>query len=234
MNMTKPLLDEHFLRMTDDTGMYQHTRFAMPDYGHGYTTDDNARALIVAVQLHASNPDNKYLELIYKYLSFLNYALTADGKFKNFMGFNRVFIEEEGSEDCFGRCVWALATVSSSSDLPKNAYRMARHMLSQMEVHFTNLTYLRAKAYTLVGVCLLKDAKHLESIHVLASDLQRLYHENSRPDWRWFEQSMTYSNAMIPCALFLAYEATQNQEYYRIAVESFDFSHGYEYDEWSF
>lgn len=221
--MTKTLLDEHLFRMTDDTGIFQHTRFATPDYSHGYTTDDNARALIVAVNLYELNPEDKYIELIYKYLSFLNYALTPKGTFKNFMDFNRNFLEEEGSEDCFGRCVWAIATVLTAPELPQNAHRMARYILSEMDTNFTQLTFLRAKAYTLLGLSLIKSPKYTNEIKELAGDLQRLFVENEMDDWKWFEQEMTYSNAIIPCSLFAAYSIIKDQEVLDVAIESFDF-----------
>jgi uncharacterized protein YyaL (SSP411 family) len=219
----KTFLVDHLFRMTDDTGIFQHTRFATPDYSHGYTTDDNARALIVAVNLYELEHEDRFKELIYKYLSFLNYAITSKGTFKNFMDFNRNFIEEEGSEDCFGRCVWAIASVIASPHLPENAHRMAKYILSRMEGNFTNLTYIRAKAYTLIGVSLLKSNKYKKVVEELSADIQRAYIENSMLDWHWFEQEMTYSNAVIPCSLFLAAEILKSEDLLEVGIESFDF-----------
>jgi uncharacterized protein YyaL (SSP411 family) len=219
----KTFLVDHLFRMTDDTGIFQHTRFAAPDYSHGYTTDDNARALIVAVNLYELNHEERYKELIYKYLSFLNYALTPKGTFKNFMDFNRNFLEEEGSEDCFGRCAWAIGSVLASPSLPQNAHKMAQYILSRMEGNFNHLTFIRAKAYTLIGVSLLKNSKYKEVVKELSTDIQMAYIENSMGNWRWFEQEMTYSNSIIPCSLFLGSEILKNRDLLEVAIESFNF-----------
>lgn len=219
----KTISDQHLFRLTDDTGIFQHTRFAVPDYQHGYTTDDNARALIVAVKLYELTGEEKYIELMYKYLSFLHYALTEQGKFKNFMDFQRKFIEEEGSEDCFGRCVWAIATVLSSPKLPQNTKRIANYLLGKMEQNLNKLTFLRAKAYTLLGICLLKNEKYTSRIQVLVDDFKKAYAHHKCNEWHWFENEMTYSNAIIPGALFLAAQNLNQPDVLELAKESFCF-----------
>ncbi|WP_415841362.1 hypothetical protein [Paenibacillus alkaliterrae] len=92
-------------RITDDTGIFQHTKFGVPDRSKGYTTDDNARALIAAVLLYSSKKDPVTLALIHTYISFIHHAQNTDGNFRNFMDYNRTFVEDSGSEDCQGRTV---------------------------------------------------------------------------------------------------------------------------------
>jgi len=96
--------DTYIFRITDCTGMFQHAVFSVPDPSEGYTTDDNARALIMAEMLYQDSGDKKYLELAYCYLRFLLYA-ENDGWFRNFMDYSRNFLEKRGSPDCFGRCI---------------------------------------------------------------------------------------------------------------------------------
>ncbi|HHY79929.1 MAG TPA: glycosyltransferase, partial [Thermoanaerobacter sp.] len=99
---------QHLFKLTDDTGILQHSLYSIPDLTKGYTTDDNSRALIAASMLYEVYKDEKYLDLLKRYLSFLIYAQNGKGYFRNFMNYNREFIEEVGSEDCFGRTLWAL------------------------------------------------------------------------------------------------------------------------------
>src|SRR4051794_33990828 len=108
-------------RITDDTGIFQHTKFGVPDRSKGYTTDDNARALIAAILLYNKNRDSASLDLIHTYIAFIHHAQNVEGNFRNFMDYNRSFIEENGSEDCQGRTIWALGfALSYSSILPDN------------------------------------------------------------------------------------------------------------------
>ena len=94
----------HVFRMSDDTGMFQHAVFSVPNLLEGYTTDDNARALIMAVMLYEHQQKPEYLALVYRYLGFVLHAQNEAGRFRNFMNYSRQFKEKEGSEDCFGRC----------------------------------------------------------------------------------------------------------------------------------
>ncbi|HEY0829015.1 MAG TPA: glycosyltransferase, partial [Bacilli bacterium] len=103
--VNQPLQTDYFRRLTDDTGIFQHSKFGIPDRTKGYTSDDNARALIAAVMLYRNKKNSLSLDLIYTYLSFIHHAQNEDGSFKNFMDYNRQFIEEVGSDDCLGRCL---------------------------------------------------------------------------------------------------------------------------------
>jgi len=105
--------------MTDDTGMLQHSKYSLPDPNHGYTTDDNARALIMALMLYKKYGEKKYLDLVYRYSSFLLNAQNEKGK----------FIEDEGSEDCFGRCLWAIGFALSGDFTPRGVLVMIQKNL---------------------------------------------------------------------------------------------------------
>jgi hypothetical protein len=98
---------DHLYRLTDDTGIVEHAVFAVPNYREGYATDDNARALIVAVLLEemgiAAPADVK--GLAYRYLAFLWFALEpTTNRFRNAMSYERQWLEDVGSEDSHGHC----------------------------------------------------------------------------------------------------------------------------------
>lgn len=215
-------MDRHIFRLTDDTGIMQHAKYGVPDPTKGYTTDDNARALIMAVMLFERYGEQRYLDLAYRYAAFMLNAQTATGKFKNFMTYARQFIEEEGSEDCFGRCIWALGRALGSDKLPPNIKQACRDMLAKALPNIPSLKWLRAKAYSLIGLGYLADeTKGLMAS--LAESLACQYERYRESEWRWFEDSLTYSNAILPWAMFVAYRYLQKPRYLEIAEESLAF-----------
>src|SRR5207253_2712101 len=111
---------DHLFRMTDSTGLFQHAVFTVPNFAEGYCTDDNARAFILALLLEELGEDSpKVRALATTYLAFLNYALDRQtGLFRNFMSFDRKWMEESGSEDSNGRALWALGMAVGRSRRP--------------------------------------------------------------------------------------------------------------------
>jgi len=144
---------DYMRRITDDTGIFQHTKFGVPDRSKGYTTDDNARALIAAILLYNSTRDSASLDLIHTYIAFIHHAQNAEGNFRNFMNYNRSFIEESGSEDCQGRTIWALGfALSHSATLPDNLLNTCRYLINQALPHIEQLSSPRAEAYAIIGL----------------------------------------------------------------------------------
>jgi hypothetical protein len=245
----KPLQSEYLRSLTDDTGIFQHTKFGIPDRSKGYTTDDNARALIAAVMLRSNGGDRSWSDLISTYLSFVHHSQNEDGTFRNFMDYNRNFIEDKGSDDCLGRCIWALGFTLSESSIPDNHHNACRYMINQALPHIELLRSPRAIAYALVGLCFLfetpdsltykfpyargeSDAadssflpreKIIGLIADMANRLQAQYEHYKKPDWHWFEDSITYGNAMLPWALFKAARVTGGAELQRTAQATLDF-----------
>lgn len=215
-------IDKHIFRMTDDTGMLQHAKYAVPDPRHGYTSDDNARALLAAVMLFETVGKSEYLDLAYKYIGFLLYAWNKKS-FRNFMLYNRNFIEEEGSEDCFGRCFWCLGYVSASTALPAGLRSLADYLLRKAVDRCGELPSLRAKAYTLLGLCLWAKTGTQETVRILANDLVTAFTENAEEEWPWFENKITYCNAVIPWALFEAYTVLGERYLLDMSLAAFDF-----------
>lgn len=215
--------DAHIFRMTDDTGIFQHTKYDVPDLGKGYTTDDNARALIMAVMLYEKNQKPEYLDLVYRYLAFILHAQNDDGHFRNFMTYDRLFTETQGSEECFGRCLWALGYAQVSPVVPvgvKDAcISTARRALPQV----LGLKCLRGQAYALIGLGLINLPESGGLICTLADAIAACYDQCAGEDWRWYEDSITYDNALLPWAMFAAHQKTGQERFLAIAGQSMEF-----------
>jgi len=215
---------DYLFTLTDDVGIFQHSVYGIPDPREGYTTDDNCRALILAVMLLESFKDKKYLKLASKYLTFILNAQNENGKFKNFMNYNRQFLEEEGSEDCFGRCFWALGRTISSPAIPENIKRTCQHIINKIFENWPKLDSPRAKAYSILGLSYLKETEEVMShIECLSMDLVHQYEQYKDKDWHWFENSITYGNAIFPWSLFRAYRTLKKDIILKVASESMDF-----------
>lgn len=225
MPLTNNVFDDaHIFRMTDDTGIFQHTRYNVPDLEKGYTTDDNARALIMAVMLYEKERRPEYLALVYRYLAFILYAQNENGHFRNFMTYSRQFTESQGSEECFGRCLWALGYTLASTVMPggvKAACTSAiRRALSQVHL----LKCLRGQSYALMGLCLIAGSSSDSLIQSLAEAIAVCFEQcANQKDWCWFEDSLTYDNALLPWAMFVAYKKTGQQRFLDIARKSLTF-----------
>ena len=205
-----PELDLRHLRLlTDDTGICQHCRHATPDWSHGYTTDDNARALIAAAMCWRRTRDQSVLELIHRYLSFLTYAANgANGRCRNFMSFDRSWNEETGSQDSHARTLWALgATVALAPDevTTLGVMDLFRELLpAAMEFH-----HPRSQAFTIVGIdAYLRrfpgEVYLRKSLTTLTDALTGLFRARMTDDWPWIDDTVTYANAKLPHALMLA------------------------------
>ncbi|MBL7213739.1 MAG: glycosyl transferase family 1, partial [Desulfobacteraceae bacterium] len=207
--LPQPNLD-HLKLLTDDVGILQHAEFIVPDRTHGYCTDDNARALIAVLMAQDFiSGDSKLIGLACRYLSFVHYAFNkADGRFRNFMGYDRRWLEEEGTEDCHGRAIWGLgraAVLSKSDSFTDVALNIFNRAMPVM-IHFSSP---RAWAFGLVGIhAYLKrfsgDSEVRRVRSTLAQKLFDLYRANATDDWPWIENTVNYANAKIPQALLLS------------------------------
>jgi uncharacterized protein YyaL (SSP411 family) len=214
-------------RMTDDTGVVQHALYALPDNHYGYSVDDQARALIVALKHFNLTGNWASLDLANTYLRFLNYAQLADGRFHNFMSFERHWEDSVGSEDSNGRVVWALG-YTTLTGVEEDLQMTARTMLLRSYSWLHRLEYLRARSFSIMGLYYYlrtepedSEARELVSRH--ADALVDAFDLTASRDWPWFEDVLTYSNARLPHALLLAYLVTWKQRYLKVAKRSLDF-----------
>ncbi len=219
---------DHLLRLTDDVGVLQHAKFIVPDRAHGYCTDDNARALIVAIVASEFAEDpGLFLNLACRYLSFLHHAFNeSNGRFRNFMGFDRRWLEEEGSDDAHGRAVWSLGLTIGASKLD-SLTGTALHLFERALPALLRLTSPRAWAYALVGIdaYLRRFSGDSEAKRVrerLAGQLFDLYERNATEDWPWIEDIVAYANGKIPHALLLAGRGLEREDMIQAGLRSLD------------
>ncbi len=221
-----PLKLDHVRRLTDDTGMVQHAVFTVPNYHEGYTTDDNARALRMAVLLEAlGEGDAGAHELAVRYLAFLWYAFNPKtGRFRNVLGYDRRWREEVGSEDSHGRALWALGTVMHRS-ARRGLRGVAGRLFDQALPEALKLQSPRAWAFSILGLYEYLQAfpgsrEALRACEELAGRLLALHERHRAPDWPWFEDALTYDNATLPHALLLAGQALKRDELIDVGLEA--------------
>lgn len=217
----------HIQRLTDDTGIVQHAKYGIPNLKEGYCLDDNARALILAILAYQQTKSKVALELLPIYLSYIQYMQCDDGNFRNFLSFTREYLDEVGSEDSFGRTIWALGHLINNA--PNNSYReFATELFHKSVPHFKNLKHLRGIANTMIGLSsFLKANPGNEVIRYefdqLAASLKAAYLANQNGHWNWFEEKMTYDNAILPLALLCHYQTTKDEESLDIALETMEY-----------
>lgn len=219
-----PLKLDHLRHMTDETGMLQHAIFTVPNYREGYTTDDNARALMVSALLEALG-NEAALELGSRYIAFIWYAFNTEiGRFRNFMDYQRHWLEEAGSDDSHGRTLWALGMVLGHSNTPA-LHSMAGRVFEQALPEILNTTSPRAWAFALIGIQeylqrFAGDRRASQVREELAGRLLMLYQNHRSDEWRWFEDRLTYCNAALSHALLLCGQAIPNAAMTEAGLES--------------
>jgi glycosyltransferase involved in cell wall biosynthesis len=220
---------DHLVRMTDQTGIVEHAIFVVPNYPEGYTTDDNARALIVAILLeeYEAGTPTTAADLASRYLAFLWLAFDPTTKrFRNCLSYERQWQEREGSEDSHGRALWGLGTVLGRS---KNAgWRGAAGRMFELAVPAAiEFKSPRAWAFTLLGLqeyldSFPADRAALSASEGLANRLLNSYRSHRSDDWKWFEDGLAYSNARLPQALIRAGMRVGHEEMVSAGLEALD------------
>ena len=209
---------DHLVRMTDFIGIFQHARHNVPNFSEGYCTDDNSRALILTVMLENLGTINplRLDDLTSRFLGFVRYAWDArTARFGNFLSFQRNWVDERFSEDNHGRAVWALGTCIGRSR-NQGFSQMAAEIFEQALTPVSSFSSPRAWAFALIGADEYQqrfqgDLGARSRLETLAASLMRLYRENRNAEWQWFEQSLSYDNAMLPHALIVAGRALANE-----------------------
>ncbi len=203
-----PMQIGHLLSMCDDTGLLQHAIHAVPDRAHGYCVDDNARALLVACALNAPTEKRLPETFIMRLASFVQHAWNPDTRrFRNFMSFERRWLEDTGSEDSHGRALWALGECARS-DASASRRRWATALFREALPSTAAFHSPRAWAFALLGLdayCSLPthDSLARELRHELADRLMSLLKSVETKDWVWFEEVLAYENARLPQALIV-------------------------------
>lgn len=219
-----PDLDfRHLQTLTDDTGILQHAAYSVPNREHGYCVDDNARALIVACEGSRLGHGEKLDPLVPVYLSFIMHALNNEnGRFRNFMSYDRVWLEEKGSEDSHGRSLWSLGVAAASA--PHESHRELAAMLFEQGVRGVGeFDALRATAFAILGIDRFLEYRGESPamtalIEKLATRIHNAFIGNRGEGWHWCEDIVTYSNAALPLALIAASGRLGNEEMLHDAI----------------
>lgn len=215
---------DYVQRLTDDTGIFQHAKFGIPNRHEGYCVDDNSRAMIMALMAYKETGSEEALKLLPVYLSYIHHMQLDNGNFRNFSSFSRQFLDEEGTDDSFGRTIWSLGYLIHHA--PNRSYAEFGYELFFKAVpHFKNLAHLRGICNTITGLSYYLrthpyDERVLTELNLLTAKLVNAYKNTKGEDWHWFEDQMTYDNAIFPLALFHSAEITGNLEAKQIAHES--------------
>jgi len=219
-----PIKLDHLHHLTDDTGIFQHAIFTIPNYREGYTTDDNARALMVSAFLEELG-NTEATELATRYLAFTWYAFNSETRrFRNFMDYQRNWLEESGSDDSHGRALWALGTVLGRSNTPA-LHNMAARVFQLSLLAILETTSPRAWAFALIGIHeylqrFAGDRRVTKVQEELADRLLALYQNNQTTGWRWFEDRLTYCNAALSHAMLLCGESLSSPAMTDVGLES--------------
>jgi len=216
----------HLKNLTDSVGIFQHSRFSIPRYSEGYCLDDNARALLFTTLLDDLGiADEETYRLASIYSAFIEYSFNKKkNRFRNFMNFERKWMEEAGSDDSQGRAIWALGTVIGKSSR-KHLQIWATQLFNETIGIIPELTSPRAWAFGLLGIneylqTMSGDRLVLNIRDELVNKLIQLYSNVATQDWKWFENYLTYDNAKISQALIVSGYNMKNSQVVEIGLES--------------
>lgn len=223
-----PALDLRHLRtLTDDTGIFQHAIYTIPNRHHGYCTDDNARALVTALRYHRLHPAEHLLPLVNTYLAFLHAAFAATTqRFSNFLSYERRWLDQRGSEDSHARALWALGeavALAPNEGVLGYATRLFHDALPPV----ADFEHVRPWAFALVGIhAYLRrfggDTRVRRIREQLARRLLKRFRAEAAPEWPWCESCVTYDNGTLPHALLLSGRWLPDEEMSRQGLASLD------------
>lgn len=211
-------------RMSDSTGMLQHSIYSVPDRRHGYCIDDNARALILMCKIEGIDEAvrDKWTSI---YASFVQYAWNPEQRrFRNFMNFDRSWCEDVGSEDSNGRAIWALGVTARDARAQKHR-DWASVLFDATASIALELDAPRSHAFAMLGAAAMIEAHpgHALSRTILTrygEELIALLDQARRPEWQWFEIVLAYDNARLPEALLRAGKVLGRRDFIEVGLET--------------
>jgi glycosyltransferase involved in cell wall biosynthesis len=215
----------HLISMCDDTGLFQHAIHSTPDRAHGYCIDDNARALLLASMQNHSGGTPLPEQLVARFAAFVQHAWNPHARrFRNFMSFDRRWLEDVGSEDSHGRALWALGACARDG-ASASRRRWATGLFAGALPSVADFSSPRAWAFTLLGLdgyCAANPADTAadQMRTLLAGRLAAIFTASERKDWVWFEAGLAYDNARLPQALIVTGLATGDRRHMLAGLRS--------------
>ncbi len=225
----------HLKKMSDSTGIFQHATYSYPNRDEGYCTDDNVRALMAAILNKYSQNDDSLNWYIDKYLTFVLHSYNKDaGLFRNFMSFDRKWLEDVGAEDCNGRVIYVLGYIVKNTT-SNSTLSFVKSLFDQSIKNMSAFKSPRAIAYIIMGcIFYLKrfsGAREIKKICKTLSDrLLEYYNDTSTDNWKWYESYLTYDNARLSQAMITAGSFLGNKAYTAAGIESLTWLYDQLYD----
>jgi len=213
---------DHLLTLVDDVGIVQHAHGIIPNRETGYCVDDVARLAVVSLPLARHGSEQQWTSILYRALAFLHAATGEDGM-RNFMGYDRRWLDEPHVGDHVGRAVWALGEILATAWFDALVVP-TRDLLARMIRPLAGDVWLRTAAYTVLGLSRLDadrlepEARHL--LERLTEQLAEAYRRTATEDWRWFEDELTYDNARLSQALIVGGDALGRSDFVELGLES--------------
>lgn len=214
---------DHLLTLVDDVGIVQHAHGVIPNRDSGYCVDDVARLAVVALELARRGDEQAWTSIVYRALAFLDDAAEPGAGMRNFMGYDRRWLDEPHVGDHVGRSVWALGEILSTAWVPA-VVGPTRRLLDTVVTSLLPHMSLRTGAYAALGLATLDpDRLGHEGRLVLERSVEQLgaaYEETATDDWRWFEDRLTYDNARLPHAMIVGGVALGRDELVDVGLTS--------------
>jgi len=228
-----PLKLDHLRKMTDDFGLFQFAEGSVPDKDSGYTLDDNARALIFCSWMVQKEATQELIALMQTYLTFIKKCQLEDGSFINYISFKEKVAAEQNNEedlqDPQARALWALSNIMSNTMLSASLRNQAKEMFLKALPKGCALTYVRSIAFAIKSFALAQEAlpeKRELLLHYIENHADRLLaalKENAEKSWYWFEDYLSYNNALLAESLLIAGDVTKNSDYTTGGIRSLKF-----------
>ncbi len=212
----------HLLTLVDDCGIVQHAHGGIPNRQSGYCVDDVARLTVVALELEQRTRDRTWISVLYRALAFLHDATDGAGM-RNFMSYDRRWLDEPHVGDHVGRSVWALGDVLSTAWVPA-AVGPARRLLATLVDSLKGELSHRTAAYAILGLARLDpdrlDASARSLLERCVTQLEDALEAHAVEGWRWFEERLTYDNARLPHALIVGGVALDRDDAVKAGLDS--------------
>ncbi|MCX6161879.1 MAG: glycosyltransferase family 4 protein [Ignavibacteriae bacterium] len=217
----------HAVRLTDNTGIVQHAKYGIPNLKEGYCLDDNSRALLMSLMTYRIRKEKEALRLLPIYLSFIHYMQNEDGTFRNFLSYSRQYLDKEGSEDVFGRTIWALGYLINYP--PNDSYLcLGLEIFSKSIQHSRNLKHTRGIANTIIGLSYYvrkypHDKESVLLLEELTGKIVANFEKGKDKNWIWFDDILTYDNGVIPYSLLNSAEVLNDSSVKKLGLEILSF-----------